>query len=278
MKNVILSAKIIASVAATTASAAALAAPLAIQGSDTLAGMMTDAIIAGGLDGSIQYIGGGSGKGEAALVAGTQGLAPMSKAFSETAKASASAKGISVQEHIIGLDAVGLWVKSDNGTKSLDLDTVRKIYTCEVTDWSAVSGGSGAIKVYARNDASGTTDVFKKLVKIDKFGPCVTALAETADIAVKTSNDVLAIGFSGLSAKRPQNRLVPLAASAGGEAFDATPANVRAFKYPLSRNVYVYEAKGSVTPGQAENQLLDLLLDPSFINPILLDHDFITVK
>jgi phosphate transport system substrate-binding protein len=278
MKNVIQSAKIIVSVAVTTTSVAALAAPLAIQGSDTLAGLLTDAIIAGGLDGSIQYLGGGSGKAEAGLVAGTQGIAPMSKPFSDTAKASAAAKGVSVEEHIIGLDAVSLWVKSDNSIKSLDLDTVRKIYSCEITDWSAVSSSSGAIKVYARNDVSGTTDTFKKLVKIDKFGPCVTALAETADVAVKTSNDVLAIGFSGLSAKRPQNRIVPLAVTAGGEAFEPTAANVRAFKYPLSRKLYVYEAKGSLTPGQAENQLLDLLLDPSFINPILLDHDFITLK
>lgn len=278
MKNVTRSSKVIASLAALAASTSSLAAPLAIQGSDTMAGVITDALIAGGLDGSIQYIGGGSGKGEAALVAGTQGIAPMSRAFADTAKASASAKGISLEEHIIGLDAVGLWVKSDNAVKSLDLDTVRKIYSCEITDWSALGAGSGAIKVFARNDVSGTTDTFKKLVKIDKFGPCVTALAETADIAVKTSGDVAAIGFSGLSAKRPQNRIVPLAAAAGSEAFEPTAANVRAFKYPLSRNLYVYEAKGSLIPGQAENQLLDLMLDPSFINPILLDHDFITLK
>lgn len=266
------------STAAASFLGAASAAPFALQGSDTLASVTTDAIISGGLDATITYIGGGSGKGEAGLLAKTQGLAPMSRAFSDAGKASATAAGIKLKEHVIGLDAVSLFVNGGNTLDGLDLDTVRRIYACEITSWSQVGGQAQPMVVYARNSSSGTTDTFKSLVKIKEFGACVKVLPETADIAIKTASEANAIGFSGLSARRPGNRILPLAASAGAQMYEPSPVNVRSFAYPLSRKLFVYEASGAVSPNQAENELLDLLLDPSFINPILLDHDFITVK
>ena len=260
-------------------SGAAQAATFAIQGSDTLAGAVTDAIIQGGLDGSLKYLGGGSGKGEAAVLAKTQGIAPMSRSFADSAKSKASSAGIQLVEHIIGLDAVSLFVNSSNGVAKLDLETVKKIYSCEITNWSALgAGASGAIVAYRRNDESGTTDTFKSLVGIKSFGACVKVLAETADIAAKTSSEAGAVGYAGLDAKRNQNRIVPLAKDASSQAFEPSVANVRSFKYPLARNLYVYEAKGSIQPTAAENELLELMLDPSFMNPILLDHSFITLK
>ena len=265
-------------VASLAATGVAAAAPIALQGSDTLAPVMTDAIIAGGLDASVSYIGGGSGKAEAAILAKTQGLGPMSRDMNDAAKGQATAAGINIKSHVIGLDAVSLFVNGNNTQAGLDLDTVRRIYACEITSWSQIGGGDADIVVYARNSASGTTDTFKSLVKIKEFGACVKVLPETADIAAKTSSEANAIGFSGLSARRPGNRILPLSATAGGQMFEPTPANVRSFSYPLSRRLYVFEASGAVTPTQAEIELLDLLLDPSFINPILLDHDFITVN
>lgn len=258
---------------------AAFADTFALQGSDTMAGAVTDAIIQGGLDGSLKYLGGGSGKGEAAIVAKTQGIAPISRKFSDAAKAKASAAGIQLVEHIVALDAVSMFVNGANGIAKLDLETLKKIYACEITAWSAINpGASGNITVYARNDASGTTDTFKALVGIKTFGSCVKVVAETSDIAAKTSTEANAIGYAGLDAKRNQNRIVPLSKDSSSQAFDPSPANVRSFKYPLSRNLYVYEAKGSIAPNAAENELLELLLDPSFMNPILLDHNFITLK
>lgn len=258
--------------------AASAHASTAIQGSDTLAGVITDAIISGGLDTDLTYIGGGSSKGETALVNGTQALAPMSRAFKDTAKSEAASKNISITEHVIGLDAVSVYVNEKNAVPSLTLEQVKGIYTCTITNWSQVGGAAGAITVYARDEFSGTTDTFKKLVGIKEFGACVTVLTETAEISLRTSKEPLAAGFSGLSGKRDKNRIMPLASAAGGQATLPTDVNVRAKKYPLARELFVYEASGAVQPSAAENELLDLLLDPSFINPILRDNDFITMK
>lgn len=110
-------------------------ASTAIQGSDTLAGVITDAIISGGLDTETTCIGGGSSKGEKVVINGTQGLAPMSRMMKDSALSDASAKGISITEHVIGLDAVSVYVNSANSLASLDLETLRKIFICEVTKW-----------------------------------------------------------------------------------------------------------------------------------------------
>jgi phosphate transport system substrate-binding protein len=259
-------------------SAASGQASTAIQGSDTLAGVITDAIISGGLDTDLTYIGGGSSKGETALISGTQALAPMSRAFKDAARGEAAKKNISVTEHVIGLDAVSLYVNETNAISSLSLEQIKGIYSCAITNWSDLGGTNGAIAVYARDEFSGTTDTFKKLVGIAEFGSCVTAVTETSEIALRTSKDPLAVGFSGLSGKREKNRVVPLAATTGAQASLPTEANVRSKKYPLARELYVYEAGGALVPSAAENELIDLLLDPSFINPILRDNDFITLK
>jgi phosphate transport system substrate-binding protein len=166
------------------------------SGSDTLAGVMTDAIIAGGLEQQISYAGGGSGNGEKAIVAGEQGIAPMSREVKPEVLQQATAQGVTLVPHVIGLDGLAIFVNKANMTQGLDLGTLRKIFSCELTKWEDIAGSSirGKINVYRRNDASGTTDTFKHLVGVKQFGACVVILNETADIAEKTSKE---IGRSG---------------------------------------------------------------------------------
>lgn len=249
-----------------------------IEGSDTLAGVMTDAIIASGLDQELVYTGGGSGKGEKAVLDATQGLAPMSRAFKDANRQLAASKGIELEEAVIGLDGVGVFANKESVLASLNLDEVRRIFTCEITNWSQVGGPSLEIAAYRRDDFSGTTDTFKKLVGIEEFGACVTAMDETSDIAAATSQDLNAVGYSGMSAKRANNKALALAKDASSPSYLPTVANVRSFDYPLARNLYVYKASGSVSASDAEVELFENLLDPSFINPILQDNDFFTLE
>jgi ABC-type phosphate transport system substrate-binding protein len=79
-----------------------------------------------------------------------------------------------------------------------------------------------------------------------------------------------------LSGKNEHNR--ELAVSKAGTSYvTPTAATIRNESYPLSRKLYVYEASGARTPNEVEGQLLELLLDRSFLDPIVQDHDFITI-
>jgi serine/threonine protein kinase len=67
-------------------------------------------------------------------------------------------------EHILGLDGIAVIVNRDNPIDSLTKDQVAKIFSGELIDWSQLQGARGPIKVYARDDRSGTFDSFKMLV------------------------------------------------------------------------------------------------------------------
>ncbi len=250
---------------------------IAIQGSDTLAGFMSDIIVNSGLEEQMVYQGGGSGKGEAALIAGLQGIAPMSRKIKPEALATAEKAGIQITEHTIGLDGVGLFVNTANKLKQLNLAQVVDIYTCKTTNWSQIGGDNAAIVVYRRDDVSGTTDTFKTLTGLKEFGPCVTILKETSDIAVATSTEAHSIAYAGLSAGRPENHALSLAKTSADKYYAPTPTNIRSFNYPLSRTLYVYEAAGAYSKKDAEVQLLGNIIDRSFADPILVDNEFYTV-
>lgn len=251
----------------------------AIEGSDTLYGLISDAILASGLEGDITYAGGGSGKGETALLQGRQGIAPMSRPMKDDAVAQAKAKGIEVVPHKIALDGVGVFVHGSNPLEKIDMNSLRSIFSCRAGNWEDIPGSTkkGPIKVFRRNDSSGTTDTFKSLVKIEQFGSCVTVLPETADVAAITSKDSEALAYSGLSAGTGKNKALSVATDDSATWYLPTIANIRTFKYPLSRYLFVYEAKGAVVPTASEAALLDKVLDRGFMDPIVQANEFFTL-
>lgn len=257
----------------------AFAAPASFAGSDTMAGIFSDSINQSNLQAELTYAGGGSGKGEAAIVAGQQGIAPMSRAFKAEAREKAAAAGITLKEHVVGLDGLGLWVKKDSSLTRIDFETLQKIFSCEITKWDDVpyANRSGSIVALRRDDASGTTDTFKSLVGIKKFGDCVKILAETVDIAAETSVNIDAIGYAGLSAGRDANRALAVSVKSDSPAILPTVRNIRTFAYPLARKLFVYEAQGAIKPSAAEAKLLENVLDRSFIDPIVQQNEFITL-
>jgi phosphate transport system substrate-binding protein len=251
-----------------------------LHGSDTLFDVVTAAITQGGLDSALHYIGGGSGTGETGLRAGSQGLAPMSRALSTAALTDLINQGITPVQNVIGLDGVSLFVNSTNATQSLTFDTIRGIYNCQITDWKDVpgSGKAGLIQVFARNGASGTTDTFKTLITglpattVDasgvsqaNWGACVHEVLTTEAIADATSTDATAA-----------DAIVSVARTATDTAVPADEETIRDFSYPLARRLYINQVTGAREPNENEQALLDLMLDHSFLDPILLQFEFFT--
>jgi phosphate transport system substrate-binding protein len=250
------------------------------KGSDTMAGILTDAIIASGLNTEITYEGGGSGLGETALVNGEQGIAPMSRPMKAEAVAALKAKGVTPVAHVLALDGIGIFVNESNTITGIDIATLKAIFTCKMTKWEQLPGSTktGPIVAVRRNDASGTTDTFKNLVGVKDFGTCVTVMAETTDISTKTATDENAIGYSGATAKKDGNISLPVAVDVNSKYVPLNVSTVRSFEYPLARRLFIYEATGAKTPNSSEEKLLNsYLLDRSFLDPIVQDHEFYTV-
>ena len=281
MKTFAMAAALIAGSTLVTGSAVTAQAadgPAQLRGSDTLFGAVTDAVNQSGLQSEIQYLGGGSGLGETGLDSGTQNIAPMSRALKDAIIEDLQNQGVTPVQNVIGLDGVSVYVKADSAATQVDIPTLRAIFTCQITDWADVPGSnsSGPISVFRRNDDSGTTDTFKSLVGISAFGACATPLATTADIAATTSTDAAAIAYAGLSAERPENKPLAIARTAEGPFVSPGVTTIRDFSYPLARRLYVNSVADGRFPSPSEQSLLDLVLDRSFMDPILLANEFVT--
>jgi ABC-type phosphate transport system substrate-binding protein len=274
----------VAAFAVVSSSLAAHADPFQFRGSDTLFGAITDAINQAGLQDSLQYLGGGSGLGEAGLRAGTQAIAPMSRALTDAAISDLQDQGVTATQAVIGLDGVSVYVKASESPTQIDIPTLRGIFNCSVIDWSAVPGAgkSGPISAFRRNDSSGTTDTFKNLVMVhdgvtDAFGSCVQILETTQAIADQTSTDASAVAFAGLSGERPgANKPLAVSRAADGPFIAPAQGSIRDFSYPLARRLYLQILSGGRAPSEAEQALADRVLDRSFFDPILITNEFVT--
>lgn len=291
---------LVAGFAVTVASSSAMAMgwiPQAevLRGSDTLLDFITDAIARSDLACDLRYEGGGSDEGEAALVAGKQGIAPLSRPLTEAGIAQAQSKGLQLAERTIGLDGVSLFVKADNTATKISLDVLRSIYggidgsgstaacadAARVHDFAKLepSSNAGTIHALRRNDESGTTETFKALVGVKAFCADVIVKATTDEIASTTSTDPAALGFAGLSGSRSgANKALEVGATSEGPFFAPSTETIRSFTYPLARRLYVAFVNGGSRrlPTRDERHLLNNLLNPSFRDPLLTRNDFVT--
>ncbi len=141
-------------------------------------------------------------------------------------------------EHILGQDGVAVIVNRANPVAMLTFADLAKIFTGAVTDWSAVGGSPGSIKVYARDTASGTYDVFSSLVAGGAPLKPTTSFDDSEALSRAVSADPSAIGFIGLPYVKDAKAL----AVKDGDALPLYPTvfTVATEDYPLTRRLYLY--------------------------------------
>jgi phosphate transport system substrate-binding protein len=144
-------------------------------------------------------------------------------------------------EHILGLDGIAVIVNVSNPTDKLDKDQISRIFSGEVTDWSQVSPYHGAIKLYARNDDSGTYDTFRNLVLAGKpLAKGMHRFEDSKDLSEAVANDPAGIGFVGLPYILSTK---PIAVSEQGtRSLMPNRLSVATEDYLLSRRLYIYTA------------------------------------
>ncbi|PCM43038.1 substrate-binding domain-containing protein [Marinobacter sp. ANT_B65] len=152
-------------------------------------------------------------------------------------------------EHVIAIDGLAVLVHPSNRINQLSIDTLARIFSGEITNWSEVGGKPQAISLYARDDRSGTWDTFKSLVlgKQHPLHPSAKRYESNDQLSDDVSADPGGIGFSGLASVRNSKVL----AISDGEAPALKPSKltVASEDYPLSRRLFMY------TPGDSTTDL-----------------------
>jgi phosphate transport system substrate-binding protein len=142
-------------------------------------------------------------------------------------------------EHVLGLDGIAVIVNAANPVSALEKDQVMKIFTGDITDWSQVSAFHGAIKIYARDDKSGTFDTFKSLVLTGKpLAPGAQRFEDSTALSEAVAGDPNGIGFIGL----PYIHSAKAVAMSEKGARPLLPSRltVATEDYLLSRRLYLY--------------------------------------
>lgn len=98
------------------------------------------------------------------LIDGNADIILTHRTISPDEKAHADSVGITLIETSIASDAFVFVVNKSNPVKALTVNQIRKIYTCEITNWLQVGGNNASIKVFTRPRNSGSEEIFRKLV------------------------------------------------------------------------------------------------------------------
>ena len=142
-------------------------------------------------------------------------------------------------EHILGLDGIAVIVNAANSANQLDKNKIMRIFTGEISDWSQVGASKGAIKVYTRNDNSGTYDTFKTLVLGGKpLAAGTQRIEDSIALSDAVAGDPNGIGFIGLPFIHSSKALA--VSDKGTMALLPTRLTVGTEDYLLSRRLYLY--------------------------------------
>jgi len=238
---------------------------LSSVGSDTLANLMTlwaEEFKRQYPNVNIQIQAAGSSTAPPALTEGTSNLGPMSRKMKDQELQAFEEKhGYKPTAIPVAIDALAVFVHKDNPVKSLSMEQVDAIFSStrlcggakDAKTWGDVglTGDWAAkpIQLFGRNSVSGTYGYFKEkaLCKGD-YKANVNEQPGSASVVQSVSSTLNAIGYSGIGYKTASVKTVPLAAKAGGEAFDANEENALSGKFPLSRYLYVYVNKAPNKP------------------------------
>ena len=230
----------------TTAAVLALSASIAhagrivIKGSDTLGAklvpQLAEAFKAENKGASFDIAAEGSTTGIAALIDGTANIGMSSRRTKATEVSAAGAKGIILKPTVVAYDGIAIVVNSGNPVKGLTKQQVEKIFTGDITDWSAVGGNPGKISIYTRNTSSGTYSDFKELaMKKRDYAGGSQKMAGNEQIAAEVGKNAGGIGYVGLAyVKAGGLKALPV------EGIVPSEATVRSKAFPYSRPTFFY--------------------------------------
>lgn len=188
--------------ASTTAAAVTENAPVKDSGSVATDGSTSMSKVIGALGEAFEaktgiavtYNATGSGSGIQAVQDGRCDIGLSSRSLKEEEKSAG------LQETVLAYDGIAIVVNPENTVNDLDLETIGKIYTGEITNWSELGGDDGEIVLIGREAGSGTRDGFESITGTEDKCQYRQELTATGDVITTVAGNPNAIGYASLSA------------------------------------------------------------------------------
>lgn len=209
-------------------------------------------------DVAVSVTGGGSGTGIASLINGTVDIANASRSMKEKEIKLAKKHGQNPVEHIVGYDALAVYVHPDNPMESISLAQLAEIYGegGKTDNWSQlkleVPGcKSNQMVLVSRQNNSGTYVYFRKAVlgKKRDYKLGTRDMHGSKDVVELVEKTPCAIGYSGLAYATDHVKMACITKKEGDKCVNPTVATASDRSYPIARPLFMYtdgEPKGAI--------------------------------
>lgn len=135
----------------------------------------------------------GSGSGIKAVQEGRCDIGLSSREL-KTEEKEAGLSGI-----VLAYDGIAIIVNPENPVADLSVETIAKIYTGEITNWSEVGGNDVDIVLIGREAGSGTRDGFESITGTEDACKYRQELTSTGDVITAVSQNPGAIGYASVA-------------------------------------------------------------------------------
>ena len=206
---------------------------------------------------AVAVSGGGSGTGIAAMINGTVDIANASRKMKDKEKKLAEKHGQHPVEHVVGYDALAVFIHKDNPADTLTIQQLADIYGRKgnARKWSdlgiSVPGcKSDEIVVVSRQNNSGTYAYFKKAVlgKKGKYRQGTLDMHGSKDVVDLVEKTPCAIGYSGLAYATDHIKMACISQD-GQPCVNPSVATASDGSYPIARPLFMYtngEPQGAI--------------------------------
>ncbi len=216
---------------------------ITVKGSDTmviLAQKWAEVYMKSHPNAVIQVTGGGSGTGISALINGATDICnssrPMKQSEMDKLKDRYASLGIEIP---CAKDGITIFLNESNPIKELTIKQLSNIFSGKTRNWKEVGGPDQDIKLYGRENSSGTYVFFKdNVVKTDYAASCQT-LPGTAAVVNAVSKDKYGIGYGGAAYAAGVKHCM-VKKDDKSPAFVANAETVKSGQYPITRYLYMY--------------------------------------
>ncbi|MBR5471178.1 MAG: phosphate ABC transporter substrate-binding protein [Oscillibacter sp.] len=100
---------------------------------------------------------------------------------------------------VLAYDGIAIIVNPENPVSDLSLETIAKIYTGEIVNWSDVGGNDSEIVLIGREAGSGTRDGFESITDTEDICQYRQELTSTGDVITTVSQNPAAIGYASVA-------------------------------------------------------------------------------
>ena len=143
------------------------------------------------------------------------GITAVSEGRCDIGLSSRALKDSEVESGLVGTvlayDGIAVIVNPANTVEDLDIETIARIYTGEITNWSEVGGADAEIVLVGREAGSGTRSGFEELTETVDKCKYRQELTSTGDVITAVAQNPDAIGYASLASVKDSVKALKVA-------------------------------------------------------------------